>query len=104
MDLRQAYESNDLPKFERVLNNTSNHIADDPFMMTYVSYCDNEYSIPLSTALWLLFACAGWGVLYRYIEPLRRRMNEQVLVNRSEERRVGKECDSRCGARWYPYK
>mmetsp|Transcript_1712 Transcript_1712/g.5927 ORF Transcript_1712/g.5927 Transcript_1712/m.5927 type:complete len:443 (-) Transcript_1712:201-1529(-) len=50
LDLRMAYESNDLMRFERVLANKTNHINDDPFMMTYV-------------------------------DPLRRRMREQVLVN-----------------------
>src|SRR3546814_15249143 len=28
---------------------------------------------------------------------------EQLLVGRSEERRVGKECVSTCRSRWWPY-
>ena len=47
VQLRMAYEANDLPKFERTLKNKQNKILDDPFIMTYV-------------------------------EPLRRRMREQV--------------------------
>lgn len=49
MELRMAYEANDLSKFERTLKNKQNKILDDPFIMTYV-------------------------------EPLRRRMREQVLL------------------------
>ena len=49
MELRMAYEANDLAKFERTLRNKQNKILDDPFIMTYV-------------------------------EPLRRRMREQVLL------------------------
>ncbi|CAM9611892.1 unnamed protein product [Choristocarpus tenellus] len=36
MDLRMAYESNDLAKFERTLHDRRSRITDDPFVMTYV--------------------------------------------------------------------
>src|SRR3546814_17555631 len=38
-------------------------------------------------------------------DPHRRRMRVQPLDarQRSEERRVGKECDSTCRSRWQPY-
>src|SRR3546814_19596259 len=46
----------------------------------------------------------GVGQLYRPpMEP--RRFPEQYTfkINRSEERRVGKECVSTCSSRWSPY-
>lgn len=48
VDLRQALEATDLPKFERVLKDKRNRIQDEPFLV-------------------------------KYIEPLRKRMREQVL-------------------------
>lgn len=36
MDLRMAYEGNDLAKFERTLHDKRNRITDDPFVMTYL--------------------------------------------------------------------
>jgi COP9 signalosome complex subunit 2 len=36
-NLRAAYESNDLPQFERILSNSSNRIVNDPFIMLYVT-------------------------------------------------------------------
>lgn len=36
MDLRMAYEGNDLAKFERTLHDKRNKITDDPFVMTYL--------------------------------------------------------------------
>lgn len=47
VDLRQALEATDLPKFERVLKDKRNRIQDEPFLV-------------------------------KYIEPLRKRMREQV--------------------------
>ena len=35
-------------------------------------------------------------------QPLLKQL-EEVLANRSEERRVGKECTSWCRSRWSPY-
>jgi COP9 signalosome complex subunit 2 len=49
-ELRQSLEANDLPRFERILQNKQNRIVDEPFLM-------------------------------KYIDPLRRRMREQVLAN-----------------------
>jgi COP9 signalosome complex subunit 2 len=49
-ELRQTLESNDLDRFEKILQNKQNRILDEPFLMTY-------------------------------IQPLRRRMKEQVLIN-----------------------
>jgi len=49
MTLRQAYDANELSRFERTLQDKRNRILDDPFIMSYV-------------------------------EPLRHRMREQVLV------------------------
>jgi len=50
MDLRMAYESNDMPGFERVLSNKSNKILEDDY-------------------------------LERFVERLRYRMRESVLLN-----------------------
>ncbi|EWM26019.1 cop9 signalosome complex subunit 2 [Nannochloropsis gaditana] len=50
MELRIAYDANDLPRFERTLEHKPNHILDDSFMAVY-------------------------------IEELRRRMREQVLLS-----------------------
>eukprot|EP00904_Undaria_pinnatifida_P003786 jgi/Undpi1/13408/HiC_scaffold_8.g03067.m1 len=36
MDLRMAYEGNDLAKFEHTLHDKRNRITDDPFVMTYL--------------------------------------------------------------------
>ncbi|CAM9428586.1 unnamed protein product [Ectocarpus sp. 12 AP-2014] len=36
MDLRMAYEGNDLAKFERTLHDKRNRITEDPFVMTYL--------------------------------------------------------------------
>lgn len=36
MDLRMAYEGNDLAKFERTLHDKRNKITQDPFVMTYL--------------------------------------------------------------------
>ncbi|KAG5187539.1 PCI domain-containing protein [Tribonema minus] len=49
MELRMAYETNDLARFEKTLQNKANRILDDNFIMAYV-------------------------------EPLKRRMREQVLL------------------------
>src|SRR3546814_918055 len=44
----------------------------------------------------------GW-TLYRTVEAyLRRRLEAAGYVERSEERRVGKECVSTCRSRWSP--
>src|SRR3546814_18479337 len=46
---------------------------------------------------------AGSGVL-RHCESVRTRQRAQTLLDdRSEERRVGKECVSTCRSRWSPY-
>ena len=54
----------------------------------------------------------SFGALYQYfpdkssiIRTLAERFNEQgkACVERSEERRVGKECPSLCRSRWSPY-
>uniref|UniRef100_A0A6V1ITC2 PCI domain-containing protein n=1 Tax=Heterosigma akashiwo TaxID=2829 RepID=A0A6V1ITC2_HETAK len=50
MALRQAYDANELAKFERTLREDRNRILDDPFIMSY-------------------------------IEPLRHKMREQVLIS-----------------------
>ncbi|GAB5037608.1 proteasome component region pci domain-containing protein, partial [Nannochloropsis oceanica] len=50
MELRIAYDANDLPRFEKALQHKPNHILDDSFMAVY-------------------------------IEELRRRMREQVLLS-----------------------
>jgi COP9 signalosome complex subunit 2 len=50
VELRQALEATDLPKFERVLKDKRNRIQDEPFLV-------------------------------KYIEPLRKRMREQVLLD-----------------------
>lgn len=36
MDLRLAYEGNDLAKFERTLHDKRNRMTEDPFVMTYL--------------------------------------------------------------------
>jgi len=36
-DLRKSLEANDLPRFERVLQNKQNHICDEPIIMTYIA-------------------------------------------------------------------
>ena len=36
MELRMAYEGNDLAKFERTLHDKRNRITEDPFVMTYL--------------------------------------------------------------------
>lgn len=36
MDLRMAYEGNDLAKFERTLHDKRNRMTEDPFVMTYL--------------------------------------------------------------------
>src|SRR3546814_11928761 len=48
------------------------------------------------------------GVQFRVIHPIalqraRAIMLDQVVIGRSEERRVGKECVSTCRSRWSPY-
>src|SRR3546814_6262398 len=40
-------------------------------------------------------------VILNHIEPTPR--PEETLLDRSEERRVGKECVSKCRSRWSPY-
>src|SRR3546814_18259490 len=37
------------------------------------------------------------------VQPVRSRRGEEAFEERSEERRVGKECVGRCSARWSPY-
>src|SRR2546422_7002417 len=54
-------------------------------------------SIPISHSLITLI---GWGALFAYLDRVRTRDGRAALVvARSEERRVGKECRSR----WSPY-
>src|SRR3546814_11105986 len=43
----------------------------------------------------------GWGSLRPVVKPDLE--NDQTLVIRSEERRVGKECVSTCRSRWAQY-
>src|SRR3546814_16553108 len=63
---------------------------------------------------WLLFPLVGlaaivggavWGIIPAYLKA-RIGVHETIaalLLNRSEERRVGKECVSTCRSRWSPY-
>src|SRR3546814_14600179 len=49
-------------------------------------------------------ASLGFGMGYAYAQDnLCMLADEMVTVNRSEERRVGKECVSTCRSRWSPY-
>src|SRR3546814_21142158 len=57
----------------------------------------------------LIIMRIGWrqGSMYEWTQHSRvarmLEIPEDDLVARSEERRVGKECDSKCRSRWSPY-
>src|SRR3546814_13029701 len=51
----------------------------------------------------LVFRYAVLTPLSFLIPPLRRIVMERYSGLRSEERRVGKECVSKCSSRWSPY-
>src|SRR3546814_7854988 len=60
----------------------------------------------VSTELWnRVFAVNVTGTFFvsRAVLPHMRQREKGVIVNRSEERRVGKECVSTCKSRWSPY-
>ena len=50
-------------------------------------------SVNPDSNLWQCFGCGASGDVIRFVE----------LYDRSEERRVGKECAQLCRSRWSPY-
>src|SRR3546814_12364222 len=47
--------------------------------------------------------CENQGDASSYFWPVLRVQDDQADIDRSEERRVGKECVSPCRSRWSPY-
>src|SRR3546814_17381739 len=51
---------------------------------------------------WVWYGIGRW-IGYRRLKPFIDRHGRWLTLDRSEERRVGKECVSTCRSRWSPY-
>src|SRR3546814_2637525 len=78
-------------------------LADQQFHMIMLEASRNDAVIALASSI---MAAIAWTTIYKQRKrelPRDPIPDHRALFDRSEERRVGKECVSTCRSRWSPY-
>src|SRR3546814_16996655 len=80
----------------------SERIASNILIIRFLEFLgiDTEFMQAALGAGVIIFICA---VAVFWVNTLLKEYNAELLGERSEERRVGKECVSTCRSRWSPY-